>query len=499
MADQLPWGVWDVSSAAPERKTKRHWEGAQTDRLNQAHWQNASDNTAIEFAVDLPELQRRVRHESINNSILDSAIETQDTNVVTARGPTLDVLTQDHAFNEEVEALVKEWSKECEFQDNLSLVDLLDGWVAQFMIYGEILSREIIGNSVASYKILDIGPEALDTTKVSKNVHSGVETDDDGRVINFHLYDPANPMSKQTLPAELVLHCYRRRFAFQRRGFSGFASVLQPAADLRDYDDQVQDAARAAADHAVFFYTDHPDAEYMEPREKNLPVRRRVQKYISPGWKPGSVAANQPAATYKEFRKEKQTDIGNVFEMPWMILRKDASNHNMSSARFDGSRYAKAVERIQAKIERRLLTPMIRRLIRIAQYTGVLGPTPRVTKFEKLAFEFPNVNLPMAWTWPKPPPVDSLKDAMAERIKIENGTLALSEAIAADGRRPEETIRIRSQDNEALQAAGLPVVWGTVPSKFTPEQIAALNALAEPIDATPATPALDTETELEGS
>jgi capsid protein len=497
MADQLPWGVWDVSAAAPERKTKRHWEGAQTDRLNQAHWQNASDNTGLDLAIDLPELHRRVRYESINNPILDSAIETQQTNVVSARGPALQVLTEDNGFNDEVEALVAQWAHGCEFQDRLSLVDLLDGWVSQWMIYGEIFAREIIGDSVANYSILDLGPESLDTTLHSLNVHSGVETDGLGRVIHYHTYDPGNPMAKQRLPAELCLHYYRRKFAFQRRGYPGFASVLQPAADLRDYDDQVQDAARAAADHAVFFYTDHPDAEYMEPRDKNLPVRRRVQKYIAPGWKPGSVAANQPAATYKDFRKEKQTDIGNVLEMPWMILRKDASNHNMSSARFDGSRYAKAVERIQAKLERRFLTPMIRRLVRIAQYTKVLGPTPRQTRFEKLAFEFPNIVLPLSWTWPKPPPVDNLKDAMAERIKLENGTLALSEAIVADGRRPDETLRIRSKDNQALQKAGLPVVWGSVPSTFTPEQIAALNSIAEPIDASPATPAIDTQTELE--
>jgi capsid protein len=207
--------------------------------------------------------------------------------------------------------------------------------------------------------------------------------------------------------------------------------------------------------------------------------------------------ARQPAATYRDFRKEKQTDIANVLEMPLMILRKDASNHNMSSARFDGSRYAKAVERIQAKLERRMLTMIVRRLVRIAQYTGVLPPTPRKAELDALAFEFPNVLLPISWTWPKPPPVDQLKDAMAERIKMENGTLALSEAIAADGRRPEETLRIRSRDNEALINAGLPPLVGAVPTQFTPEQIAALNQLSEPIDATPGTPAIDTQTELE--
>lgn len=498
MADQLPWGVWEVIAAAPkQRGTNRHWEAAQTDRLNYAHWQHASDNPNLDLRTDLVELHRRVRHESTNNSVLDSAIETQQTNVVSARGPALQVLTPDNAFNDEVEAMFAQWATACEYQAGLALVDLLDGWVAQWMIYGEIFAREIIGRSVADYQILDLGPEALDTTLVAPRVHSGVEVDENGKVVGYRIYDPANPTAKDTLPASLALHYYRRRFAMQRRGFPGFASVLQPAADLRDYDDQVQDAARAAADHAVYFCTNHPDAEFAEPQNLTRKVQRRVEKYIAPGWEPKGIAAHQPAVTYREYRKEKLTDVATALEMPWMILRKDASNHNMSSARFDGSRYAKAVERIQAKLERRILTPIVRRLVRIAQYSGVLGPTPRQNKWERLAFEFPNIVLPISWTWPKPPPVDNLKDAMAERIKMENGTLALSEAIAADGRRPEETLRIRAKDNEALKTLGLPVLFGSVPTSFTPEQIAAINAISEPIDTLPNTPAIDTETELE--
>lgn len=496
MADQLPWGVWEVIAATP-KQSARHWEAAQTDRLNYAHWQHASENVNLDLRTDLVELHRRVRHEAINNSILDSAIETQQTNVVSARGPALQVLSDDNRFNDEVEAMFAQWAADCEYQDGLALVDLLEGWVAQWMTYGEIFAREIIGRTIAEYKILDLGPEALDTTLIAPRVHSGVEVDETGKVVGYRIYDPANPSAKDTLPCSLALHYYRRRFAMQRRGFPGFASVLQPAADLRDYDDQVQDAARAAADHAVYFCTNHPDSEYAEPKTLSKKIQRRVEKYLAPGWEPKGIPAHQPAVTYREYRKEKLTDVSNALEMPLMILRKDASNHNMSSARFDGSRYAKSVERLQAKIERRFLTPIVRRLVRIAQYSGVLGPTPRQTKWERLTFEFPNLTLPISWTWPKPPPVDNLKDAMAERIKLENGTLALSEAIVADGRRPEETLRIRSRDNAALAAAGLPIVFGSVPTTFTPEQIAALNDLADPIDTLPGTPAIDTETELE--
>jgi lambda family phage portal protein len=509
MSENLPWGVWDVIAADLTQKTTRHWEGAQTDRLNAAHWENASDNPIGDLRTDLTELQRRVRHESINNPILDAAIETQQTNVVSARGPALQVLTDDNQFNDAVEALFQQWATGCEYSDGLELVDLLDGWVAQYMIYGEIFAREIIGNSVSTYQIMDLGPESIDSTALAKNVHSGVEVDDSGRVIGYRIYDPANPASKDRLPATLALHYYRRRFAHQRRGFPAFASVLQPAADLRDYDDSVQDAARAAADHGVFFYSDHPDAEFVEPETTTLPWKRRVRQYIRPGWKIAQLDSRQPSATYREFRKEKQTDIGNVLEMPWMILRKDASNHNMSSARFDGSRYAKSVERLQAKIERRFLTPIVRRLVRIAQYTGVLGPTPAQGKWERLAFEFPNIVLPISWTWPKPPAVDNLKDATAERVRLENGTLALSEAIAESGRRPEETLRIRARDNAALVAAGLPPILGAVPASQSPADllntIAAMDAAesnptADGINTgepSPETPPIDTATELD--
>jgi capsid protein len=95
--------------------------------------------------------------------------------------------------------------------------------------------------------------------------------------------------------------------------------------------------------------------------------------------------------------------------------------------------------------------------------------------------------------------VDNLKDATAERIKLENGTLALSEAIAADGRRPEETLRIRSRDNSALVAAGLPPILGAIPTTMGAAEIASLQSIMEPIDVTPATPAIDTATELEDS
>lgn len=507
-AVDLPAYAFDFGPPKSGRDVSRAWEAAETNRLNSAHWSNVSDDLLGDFKTDLPEIQRRTRHESINNPLFDGAIETHQTNVVSSKGPALQVLTADNEFNQQIESIWAAWSEECEYQDGLSLVDLLEGWVAQWMIYGEIFCREIIGQSVAEYKLFDLGAEALDTTLLAKNVHSGVEVDESGRVIAYRIADPSNVANKATIPATLALHAYRRRFAQQRRGYPGFASALEPAAQLRDYDSAVDDAARAAADTAIFFVSNHPDAEFVAPTETTLPWKRRVRQYIRPGWDVRQLQAHQPAANYVEFRHERQTDVGGAVEMPFMILRKDASRHNMSSARFDGSRYAKAVERLQARIERRILTPIVRRLVRIAQFEGVLPPTPTDPRWESIRFEFPNVVLPIAFTWPKPPPVDQLKDATAERLRLENGTLSLTEAIAADGRRPEETLRLRARDNAALVALGLPPILGAVPSQSNAtdllQTIAAMDAADLPGELPadqippPDTNALDTQTESRG-
>lgn len=242
------------------------------------------------------------------------------------------------------------------------------------------------------------------------------------------------------------------------------ASSLPTAADMRDYDDQVQDAARAAADYSVIMYSDHPDADFSKPLNENVAVRRRTRSYAPPGWKPFELKASQPGITYDSYREQRHTDLaGTLGEMPLMIFRRSARNHNMSSARFDGARYGKAIDRFQRRLERRMLNPVLRRLVRIAQMLKLLRPTPMNRISRKLQYDFPHCVLPIAWTWPKPPPVDALKDSMAQRIQLENGTKSFTQVCAENGDRSDEVIRLRKKDNAELAANDLPPIIGALP------------------------------------
>jgi len=468
-------GTWNGTVAAPQSTgltisrpsvgdVGRRWEAADTDRLNEAHWQPVTLNMNDVLETQISELQARCRHEAANNPVIDAGIETQQTNVVGRVGPKLQVLTENARWNDEVEAIFHAWSENCEYQDGLSLMDLVESWTAQWAFNGEMLVQEIIGKRLNQYKLHDLGAESFDMSVSSTMIYGGIELNEAQQVIQYHVADPDNPANRQTLKKEFCLHMYHRRFALQRRGIPTMASTLPTIADTRDYDDQVMDAARALADAAIIMSTDDP--ELIKP---TLPTdtrrKRRMLQYAAPGWKPTAVPSTQPAANYKDFRKEKHTDIaGSIGEQPHMIFRRDASNHNMSSARFDGSRYALSIDRFHTKLQDRILCLIARRLIRIAQLTGILGPTPRSKLSRRILNEFPNAAIRLAWEWTKQPPIDPLKDAMAQRIRLENGTLCLSDAIIEDGRRPEEVMKKRKQDNENLKKAGLPELKGALPT-----------------------------------
>jgi len=68
------WGAVEVDY--PQQHVARRWEAAETNRLNEAHWQPVSDEINDALTADIKLLQQRCRHEANNNSVIDGGIET---------------------------------------------------------------------------------------------------------------------------------------------------------------------------------------------------------------------------------------------------------------------------------------------------------------------------------------------------------------------------------------------------------------------------------------
>lgn len=467
-----------IGPTDPSVSVVRGWESAETSRLNAAHWQAVQMTGDIndDLSDDLQTLQRRCVYEVQNNPLIDGCIETHATDIGGDNGPTLQVRTSDKTFNEQIESLWADWCQECEYQHGLAMVDLIHGWVGQLWYHGEFLCQDYYGNYAMDYRLIDIGADRLDfANRRKKNVVMGVEVNDSGQPQAYWVMDKGYTGKSRRVPSDLIHHGFRRRFAGQLRGVPILAGGLQPTADLRDYETQVMDAARAAADNSQWLVTEHPDAKYvpLKPTDTwgNL---RRTTRAAAPGWKPMGVAATQPAATHNKYKEDKERDVGLPAEMPLMILRHDSSKHNLSSARYDGVRYTRSVTKVQSWITRRILNAVLYRLITLSRLDGTLR------------IDAPNRRLPLHWAWPKPPSNDPFKEAMAERINLENGSTSLSDVIAAKGGRPDQVFEQRRLDNEQLEAMGLPKIIGGIPTAVD-DYLTLLNENQDAVDAALAT------------
>lgn len=450
--------------------TLRRWEAAETNRLNSAHWTKATGQTInADLAGSLKTLRARCTYEASNNPIVEGMIHSHASDIVGPDGPTLDVLSDSDEYNEALEAEWRNWSNphplsglpKPDAAGMLTLADLLRQNVWQWWTKGEdltqITTEEAPGGQVAM-RFLAIDPDRLDTSPEhagDPNVALGVRRSRSGRPLQYFIADTTQfgPYSLigtkyDTFSADDIIHQFEQMEPGQIRGFPWLASGLPTIAELRDYDTSVLDCARAAAALCVVWYTEHPDAQYIEVNE-SVDIERNKQWTGPPGWKPQVIDPKQPAAQYVQFRTERLRELGRGRSIPLMKILLGSEKHNFASARMDNQNYQRACEAIQSWTERiklnRLLAQFERELSLIRRGGRFVLP-PRPRKVE------------IVWHWPKQPHVDPLKEANAERIRLESGTLSYAAACSANGDNEDAVIASRVRTARKLSAAGLPPV-----------------------------------------
>lgn len=438
----------------PPRRQARRWEAAETTRLNSAHWTNAADNSLnSDLAAKLAILRARCALEIANNPWVDGAVETHAGDVVGPHGPRLDVQSDSDRFNERLETLWTDWTADPTTRRDLDLAGTLRLWVRDLWTTGDLLgqmtSRKNPPGPLALALRL-IPPRRLGTPYAAAgqaNICLGVERAGDGAPVAYHVDDPeffgASEVSTRSrrILARWILHYFKVTEAEQARGFPWLSPCLDAMADLRDFDAETLDAARQAADMAVFWYTDHQDVAPMVVNE-STEIERRQQQTGPPGWKPQQLTPQQPNTVYNDYRAERLRELGRPVGMPLMTVRLDSTNHNYSSARFDGQNYNRGLETVQAWLSAQPLRRLVDELAAEATAANFLPKRPPRVVY--------------AWTWPVRPHVDPAKEANAEKTRLANGTLTYSAALAAHGTTLETVIAQRRRENRLLADAGLP-------------------------------------------
>lgn len=451
----------------------RQFEAGVTDRINEAHWLLATDTDINSWLLEkLSTLRARATYESRNNGMLAGVVNTLVDDVVGPDGPTLQVLSDDEAYNEALESVWRVWFAAPTLRPNVSGAALLKLWVRNLPRCGEFLAQidtDVNADGPVAMRIRPLHPRRLESplgALVSDTHKMGVELDSpDGRPIRYWIKTPASygVATYAPIPPDLIIHEFSLDEEGQVRGFPWVLSSLEPVAELRDYDHQVQDAARSMADNSSLLYTDNPDAPLWTTPEETT-VERRTVKMVPPGWKPWQYSASQPPVQYPDFRAERHRELGRPLGMPLLMVRLDSSKHNYSSARLDTQTYNRTVLGIQCWLSG---TP---------NSTGTLNRLVDLVaaeaRFTIAALRRRPDRVEYVWTWPPRPHVDPAKEAKAEETGLSNRTISYQQALAGRGTNVDTHIRSLQRAEELLRASGITLPeWLTgKPATLAPAQ-----------------------------
>lgn len=465
-SEPKPASAWFRARPA-SADNERRFEAAGTDRLTAAHWQRAGGSRDINASLNthLRALRDRCVYETANNPFVDSVVRTYTRDVVGPCGPKLQVRSSDDAYNAALEKAWAKWWRKPDINGKLSGPSLLRLAIRCHAVFGEHLIQETKAAKpkpgAAAYRVRCLNPRLLDTPGFWKRSYNeahelvmGVEVTLTGEPVAYWIEQTQGfgffgagigGGTYQRFPAEYILHGFEMVEPDQIRGIPMLTPCLNTMADLRDYDAEVLEAARAQATFAAYLYSDHPEITPFNMAANGAPIEieRGQMTALPPGYRVESLQGSQPTTNYVDYRHERMRELGCPFGMPLMIVMSDASNHNYSSARFDGQGYQEHLRTARYAIE----TDMLDRLVdNLARELRIMEVLTRREAPDDVVYE---------WTWAGRPHVDPSKEAKAEELELVNCTLTIKEALARKGKDYESVLEQLKAEIAEFKAAGL--------------------------------------------
>lgn len=440
---------------------QRRFEAAAIDRDSQEQYARVDYERPYneDLSEDLPTMRSRCRDVVRNNSLVEGVVNTHKADVCGPDGPSLDVQSDDEAYNREAEDVWREFAADCDYNRQLAFVDFLRqdieaAWTAGDSITQTLYDRQYSGP--VKFRLLGISPDRLDTPYKefgNPNIVMGVELAGAGRPIAYHISEPTRvgPYRYLTgeftsLPSAQIQHVFEAVEPGQVRGIPWLASSLRSISQSDAFDRETIEAARTAA---LFGAVATTQAGVIDPGEfvrttGKLSIPTRSVAYLAPGYDIKQLQGQHPNNRYVEFQYEQYRKIGRAVGMPLLTILLDARSHNYSSARYDGQVYRRHLNVIQARLTRQRCNPSANRVLLDAERAGVIRRRP------------PKVRL--VWGWSQPPEVDEQKAAQADELELRIGSKSLSQVCASRNRSFEEVVQARLRDDEYLEANGLPTV-----------------------------------------
>lgn len=472
---------------AHARKVLRTYQGAESNRLTGSKKpknQSADSELLGPFGADAARAWARsfVR----DNAYACGVVETIATAVVGcgihAQSMVEDADGNDvEAVNDARDKAWNEWCEVCDINGELNFAEIQFLALREIVESGEVLIRmrsvRLDGRPVPlALEMIDADRLAIDRDtfayhETKNRVIRGVEMTETGKPLAYWIYPehPNSPyISRNTtpirVPADEILHLYRKDRVGQSRGVTWFAPVLNAIRDLGVYIDNELQASAVASCFTAVIKTDSPaggvapglgeestddygnSLEYLEP---GLVARLRPGESIE-GVNPG-----RPNNAAEPWINLMVRNIGVGVGLGYEKVSRDYSRTTYSSARTAELEDRRRFKRFQQYIIAHLCQPVWDRFCESAANVGKL--TDGEAQFPILSelLDDRRSLTPVTWQVPEWEWVDPQNEQSAAVTAIQNNMSTLQRECAKLGINWRETLRQRAKEKQAEQEYGV--------------------------------------------
>lgn len=390
------------------------------------------DNKSAD-ASNITSVRRRLREfarkEVANNSYARGLVLIVSSDMI-GTGPRLQI-EDDLGCNEAVEAAFNAWAAEIRLDSKLrtgKTAKMVDGETFGFFYK----DKKLTSSSKLNFRFIegDQVESPVDALQFDQEV-DGIDLDENGDPICYYVLKehPGAAFKKsyceyEKFPADMVIHWFREDRPGQHRGVSEFAPALPLFYQLRRYTLASVDAAETAASIPMVLYTDSPNANVYHNKDHfaRLPLKSGMMTALTEGWKLGQVKAEQPTTNYPDFKREILAEIARCFCVPVNVLSGDSSKHNYASGRLDFQSYYKMLNVERKLCEIQVLNKLFAHWYEQTYFRGV-----------KPRFWVKDTVPRVSWFWDELTHVDPVKEANAQRIRLESLTTTFKEECQRQG------------------------------------------------------------------
>lgn len=425
-----------------------HYDAAQTGVDFAEHFATANGGSSDAHAN--PEarkiLRERMRYEFANSPYLRGIADTQ-TNKICGRRPKIRIQDREvpRALTRGVEQKIAKWIKATKFGAQLRLI--YNARLESGEIFLLPATNQKIRNAVKFYwKDVECDQCQSDPERYDEDDEKyvdGVYLDADGNPIRYtFLRRHPGSLTGMALtsddymevPAENVVHFFKKRRPGQHRGVPELSPSLVPVAALRRYTNATVKAAETAASITFLMETDEigEDAEEGLPAFDLTQIKHDMGMALPDGWKGKQLKAEQPVAEYPAFKKEMVGEAGRSIGQPKNRAAADSQDASFSSARLDHLDHNDPIRIDRDELDNEVIYPT---LIRWAQEAILHDEafTPEEIEYLNDWLNTDEGFPPYTVYWDGQDSFDRDKDAKANDTDLRNGSRSLTEILEQRG------------------------------------------------------------------